>query len=495
MSDEQTTTSEAPETIAPSAPEEPETAPRVPEELTPEVIAAEKAASEASVEEAEGTEDSPSEESTTAQTQGMPVSPTEQIPSPGEGPRIETQPASLHDVASAAESFARSHLSWVHKLFSVRGLVVAIVAVVAVALIGGAYFTVNRLADLPDTSLFRQDAQSLLTAPTHNGGAYGIDEPFILSDIEVTSRHKDVASPSKCEVNTVVTYSNGAVSAQQEATLRYERQDGSWTCVSAEPIGGASFSATTGVDRQKLRENINGILQRAEASRDDETGSIALPTLYAGAEVEVLDETFDEESQTDVATLHISKSDTFTSYECDVKATFSFRPGNGLWELTSAEASSGAKDATLTPLIGTWTGTFRGQVAYEGKCYGAKDYGLRVVITHAEGHEISGTIDCLAHYHADLSADSQETEGDTQLTEVPFTGTLVETSPGLTFTCTTPEAAEGVLELQLTFGSEASPTAVSATLTTKHDYVATILLFIPYDEEATFSDTFVLSRE
>lgn len=423
------------------------------------------------------------------------LAPTEHMPDPGESPAVDTDPASLHDVAAAAESFARDRVGRLREALGARKVLIAVALVVAIAAILGIAALVRTLADMPDASSFKKDAQTMLAAPAYNGGTYGSDEPLVLHDLEVTGRHKAASKPNECQVNAVATFSNGSVEALQEAELSYVRQDGAWKCVGAEPVGGASYTAVAGVEDEKVLSNVSSVLQRAEASFSEEQNGTALPALYGDAQVTITEESFDAEAETEVMQLHLARSATFTAYECDVRATFAFRPSNGQWELTAATASQGAKDITLSPLVGTWTGTFSEQTpGNKSKCFGAKASDLQVVITSAADGKISGTLSGIVHFHGECAQDVEATEGDTTLTDVPFTGTMLHEGNGISFACTTPEDARGTIELTLLFGTQEDPSAARATLTTTHIYEASWFIFA-YDNQATFADTFVLTRQ
>ncbi len=93
-----------------------------------------------------------------------------------------------------------------------------------------------------------------------------------------------------------------------------------------------------------------------------------------------------------------------------------------------------------------------------------------------------------------MEKDTDETEGDTYLSDVAFTGTGDQNASGISFNCQTPEDAKGSLLLRLEFGSPNDPSAATATVTTTYDYTSSFL-FIPYDRRAVFSDSFSLQME
>ena len=428
------------------------------------------------------------------ETGPVPVHPTEAIPTAAESEPEPAEPASLHDVAATTGSYARGVVGRVSAFLQTHALATAAVVTLCVVAVLGLGALTRSLSSLPDDAAVRHDVQAMLAAPSYSGGAYGDDEPLSLTDVRVDRRTRNSSENGAYQVDVTASYSNGSVEALQEATLLYDHADGSWTCGSATPVGSALYSTTSGTDPEKLVANAAGILQRADSSQPDESGSVALSRLYDGAEVSVTEQSFDAEAQTEAVTLHFSKASTFTSYECDVQASFAFRQGNGLWELTSATASEGARAATLDPLVGTWVGTFQGQVAAEGRCFGAKEAGARVTISSASAERIAGTLSVVAHFHGEPTSDQQTMEGDVQLTDVAFSGTAVEGEAGFSFLCTLPDDAGGGGELNLVFGPSEDPDGARATVTTYHTYT-TSFLFIPYERDAVFSDTFVLTRE
>ena len=422
-----------------------------------------------------------------------PVTPTQQIPSSADLPEIDVEPVTFHDVAGVAGSYARGWVRRASDFLAMHTLLAGVIAALLVAVVLGVVLLARSVADLPDRSLVTKDARARVAAPSYDGGDFGYVDALVLTSTEIDELHKDVSSPNACEAQVTMRYINGYVSAVQDATLRYEHTSDGWRCVEALVTGSPSFTAERGVDRRRIANSLNVVLLRAESSLPDSEGTLSLATIYQGADVTVTNERFDEDTQTDTVTLRVTKASTFTAYECTIDASFAFRPGNGLWELTSATASPGAKQVTLTPLVGTWTGTFESQETAEGKCFGAKEGGLRVTIDSVQGGRVTGTLSGLAHYHPSLSADADSAEGDTRLSDVHFTGTFVEDTSSIVFLCKTPEDASGSVQLTLVFGLLDDPTAATATLTTTHQYWTTFLL-IPFEHEVTYSDTFALTR-
>ena len=254
------------------------------------------------------------------------------------------------------------------------------------------------------------------------------------------------------------------------------------------------------MSHDRALKHLDELLQAADTSSD---GSESLGSLYRNTTVEVEADNFDQETQTEALTLHLSKPGTFVSYDCRLAAHFRFTEASGAWELVEVRASDGAKDLGFSPLVGTWQGTFRSQQTEVGKCLAASEAGLTVVITSADVKSdgqvlLEGTVSGVAHLHAATADDVQQSEGDLTLSEVPFTGSLAEDSvrqsAGLVFVCTMQDQAGGQVTLTLEFGSASAPDAASATLESIHPFEDTILLIVPYQREAYYADTFTLVK-
>jgi hypothetical protein len=386
---------------------------------------------------------------------------------------------------------------------------VALIAAVAISLSGS--------ASAPADDAIVTDA--LQKAPVPQREASGYEADGVLIATKATIGDKRVSRDS-AEAVAHMTFSNGSVEARQDATLTYERTNGStWECGGVTPSGAASFAATSGVDQDKVLEQIDALLTRAErSSRAPGAGSASgtgtgsgpgpssddqatLSTVYQDASVRVTGEAFDREGQTDTLSIHLSRANGFTSYECDLTAGFKFVAASGQWELANAAASDGAKRAGLSPIKGTWTGTFQSQKSSGAKCFGAKESPLSLDITKVadDGNRIEGTLSCRVHYHAEPADDSPETEGDAQLSRVPFVGSRTSDKGGSTggtleFSLTLPEDSSGVTSALLRFGSPDDPERVTCEVTTRHSYEATLLV-IPYRRDASYTDTYLLARE
>lgn len=453
---------------------------------------------------------------------GPDITVTLQMPRTEEAPRSDGSPtptvevsdhASLGDVGATIASWASGRLASLRATWRTHRLVVALAALACIAAaLGFTLWATDRGTRAPSDEQVAADAQARLAAPAYTLGDYAIDQPLTLQSVEVVGRQASGTRGDGCDVDVVAYFSNAGMQTRADGRLSYVRSDGAWTCTAAT-VGDASHRATAGVSSERVVEHLETLLQEA----DEDDGRQALASIYRDASVEVRSETFDEEAQTGEVVLHCSTGGTFVSYACDLVAQFRFAAASGAWELAGVSVSDGAKDVGLQPLEGTWHGTFASQDADAGKCLAARDAGLQVSITRAtldggDGAVIEGTVSGVAHLHPELADDAEACDGDQQLSDVPFTGTLssgdVELDvisllagnnpkrdyAGIVFECVTQDLAGGTATLTLTFGSATAPDKATATLTSTHTYQGTFLLFVPYQREARFVDHFELEK-
>ena len=424
---------------------------------------------------------------------------------PDDAPRLSDVGVTLAGWAHGRWDAAGAWLAS-HKLVAVLAALACVGAILGIVLLG------IDAAQVPSDEQVANDARTRLAAPSYTVGDYAIDDPLVLSNVEVGSKRASSSRQDACDVTVLATFENGGMETRADAQLTYVREGSEWTCTAAT-VGKPSHRATAGVSQQKVLDNVGALLQAA----DHEEGGQSLATLYRGAHVEVVGDNFDEERQTDSLILHCASTGTFVSYECDLTVHFRFAAASGAWELVEALVSDGASDLGFSPLVGTWRGTFASQQAMEGKCLAARDTGLTVVVSDAHATDdgdavIEGTVSGVAHLHADLASDAEQTEGDLVLDNVPFSGSLsagdVEQDilgllagnnpkrdvAGIVFDCATQDVAGGTVMLSLQFGLSDAPDSATATLTSTHAYEDTILLVLPYEREARFADTFALTK-
>lgn len=371
----------------------------------------------------------------------------------------------------------------------------------------------HRSNNLPDLALIEQDARERIEAPSYSGGSFGSDDGLVPTQVTVGARQHSDRAPEGAELeetfaatsyvtaDVMVNYQNGSVIATKTATLGYAKQNQTWIDAGVVSNEQVSFLATCGVDQEKTLGNIGQVLEQAGSGIPAKKGVPSLTSLYEGASFEVMSSTFDEGAQTDTLTIHARKGGRFSSYECDIVATFAFVQASGLWELSEAHVTDDAWVRRFDPLLGTWEGTFESQTVSSGaKCLAGGSTSLSLAISSwadtGSGARLSGTLTAVAHYHRSPETDGNASEGDTVLEAVPFTATLYEPEDaqlesGATFIATLPEAAGGTVSLTLVFGSAEDEATVTATVTTEYSFEDTFIL-VPYQNKVIYADTYEL---
>ena len=406
--------------------------------------------------------------------------------------------------SSEAHSYAKKHP---------RGAAVLVLVGLAVLIALGIAW--RRTANLPDLDFVEQDARVRVEPPAYSGGYYGDDDRLILTTVTVGARQHSDRAPDGAEidetfgatafatVDVMVTFQNESVIATKTANLGYAKQNESWVRAGSVNNEQVSFMALAGVNQRKALHNIDQILERANGVLAADESRPSLTTLYEGASFEVTSSSFDDVAQTDTLTIHGTKRGVFTSYECDIVATFAFRPSNGLWDLVDATVTDDAWVRRYDQIVGIWQGTFKSQDASNGaKCLAASSTPLVLTIAAWEqsgtGVRLTGTVSGTAHYHRSVTKDQNATDGDTVLNEAPFTATLV--NPGsnqlddeLVFSSTLPETVDGTVSMTLVFGTGADGGGVTVTVVTEHQFEDTFIL-IPYQNKVIYTDTYDLVK-
>lgn len=471
-------------------------------------------------EDSSSSDDSPSEASqdpSDEQASSLPATTMvfPQVAAPDEEADAQDQPLpppSFLDVGATFVDWLRGRLHALGTFAATHKLVLALIALcVAGAAAGLAYWTIDS-SRMPSDEQIKVDASSRLAAPSYTAGEFAVDDPLVLTGIEIGQKNASNTRKDACTVDVVANFANAGMETRADARITYVREGDDWTCTAAS-IENASHHATAGVDRQKVVDQVATLL--AAADHDDTSESLS--SLYHNASVEVTGGEFDEEEQVDAVELHCASTGAFVRYECDLVAHFRFAAASGAWELAGVTVSDGARDLSLQPLVGTWQGFFERQDSTGAKCLAAREQGLTVTVTEAslvdDGDAvIRGTVSGVAHLHTEPARDADAHDGDVILQETAFTGHLSEgevdldvidllagnnpkhDEAGLVFTCTTPDVAAGQVTLTLAFGQASAPDAATATLTSAYTYEDMILMLIPYPREARYVDHFTLER-
>ncbi len=393
---------------------------------------------------------------------------------------------------------------------------VVLLAILAIAVVGIAALVGVSLTGVPDKASVSADALERVSIPVYDGGTFGASSALSATSAKVTSRSHVQEAPSDddkiagatgyAQAEVIVTFTGDSVYAEKSAVLTYASVNGSWVGVGDETDAEVAWTATAGVDQDKVLENISAVLDRAEQTLDedeDATTNLTLVGLYATGDVTILSESFDADEQTDTLKIACARTYEFESYSCELTVTFKFRPGTGAWEIQDVGVSEGSKTHSYEPLESSWTGDLADATSAEGKptCSGAALTGLTVKVESVTEDESDTTMQAAftgtVHYHGYPEKDASSTDGDVELEDVEFTATLLDgtdevTGSNLAFTGTVVADDDTLVSITIGFGTEDDASAITAVVTTTYTYTET-LLFIPYDKTVTYTDTYSLT--
>ena len=404
----------------------------------------------------------------------------------------------LHPLAlsklNAAKACLRAH----------KPLVGGLCALLAVATTIGVAQSIQA-SSVPSNDLVAADARTRVTEPDYDVGNYGDKTTLRVTSVEVrsvkaTSSEEATASQpgaSKyAEAAVAVTFENDSVKAVETATLGFAKIADTWTAAGSAKDQRTTYEAKQGIDEQELLKNISAALDTAEALEGGSyatSGSPSLAAIYADGSVSIEENNFDADAQTDDIELQCARSDVWSSYEANIGLHFEFRSVTGRWEITSSDVPKDAQTRSYSPIQGSYQGIFQTQSTDGKKCLAAASSPLLLKIDSTDGDQISGTVSLLVHLHTNPQEDSDACEGDKNLQEIQFKAKLEdggdESKPR--FKATLPDQTDGTVELELIFGTESDSNAVQAIVKTSYRRT-TSLLFIPYEQTATYVDTYTL---
>lgn len=422
---------------------------------------------------------------------------------------------SFKDVRATFRAFCSSKADEIKQFARTHPRAALLLAALVLIACGLLAFVSLRAQDLPKDEDILVAARQNLQAPGRAQGPFDAPENLVLAQLDVVSKTRSSSAlepqdalfgaSSYAAVKLSATYGNGAVEAQKQTSYSFAKVDGSWSTLAREHDTSLSYIARKGISDEAILQNVALILAQADAdagsSSDDPN---ALVNLYAGASATMLENSFNEEEQSDKATFTIASGNQFAQHKAQITANFSFRPVNGSWDLESVEVSDAAKQLNFDALIGTWAGTFMSTESGGEKSFGARQHPLSLTVDSIQGAQdgvvkMNAHISVLAHWHPYPKQNVESSEGETMLDKIPVTLTLsTERDPDLdsklVFSGDLPEMAEGKLHLAIGFGTDADATQVIARATSTYRWEHNVL-FLPMVDTLTYTDVYNLVKE
>ena len=426
------------------------------------------------------------------------------------GAIVPVRETKLADVANVAGAYARERRkgagSYIkqHPKRSALVIIVLIVAIFALVMAG------IRASKLPSEEDVQASARARVETPDLSGGFFGFDDPLALASVEVGNRRHLSGAPEGtdhdtsfgatgyAEADVTLSYRNQYVSAVKTATLGFAEQQGSWVAAGEPMNEQVTYAALMGVNEEKVLSNIDQLLEKADTS--DNSNERSLTEIYEGANLDVQVNSFDALGQTNLMIIQCTSEQGIATYNCVLTAEFTFLPAYGLWELTSASVTEGAKTRSLELLEGTWEGSFQNQNVNTGNnCLAASSYPMKLVVDgfdELDGKTVlNAHVTLLAHFHEPLSESKDYTSGDHKYSDEILTCTLVsEVGNKLVFEGSLPERTDNSVNIRFEVDGDSRITALVATT---HRYTETTgILFWETTENksVTYTDTYDLRR-
>ena len=361
--------------------------------------------------------------------------------------------------------------------------------------------------------------------------------------------------PNAYQAEAEAFYKDSHVSVYHDFTCTYVRSDNGWQPSGEIEEGVIEVEAESGVDEGKVLQNVAEILSQTPTENGVALQDVYGSGNVHVADRTFTPKTRTEKA-TDVLVLSCHRDFAFYSYDGTITCTFAF--DNNEWGLVSSVADEAATMRTNTSVVGVWSGTAIDHTASGGTCYGAEGKPVTISIDTVEDMDaayttVTGTISGTVHAHPENARKQMSNLDDLEIEGVPFTGTLTtstDSSTGaeltLEATCTVelPERAntrlpnnlgvgeseedeEGTLKnrkktdqwttedyedyylslaedggtepslelsLLMSFGSTNDPTGVFLDLTSTYTSQEVILLVVPRETQARFTDTYQLVR-
>lgn len=426
------------------------------------------------------------------------------------GAIVPVRQTKLKDVAAVAGSYARERREGAGSYVRRHPKRIAVIIVLVIAAILGLVMAGLRAAKLPEDEFIRESARARVATPAYSGGYFGYDDPLALASVEVggkrhlsqapegTEHDVSFGATSYAEADVTLSYRNQYVSAVKTATIGFaERREG-WVDAGVPTNEQVAYAALTGVNEEKVLTNIDQLFEKADTSSDPEERS--LTEIYADATLDVQMHSFAPVDQTDLIVIYCKSEQGVATYECVLTAEFTFLPAYGLWELTSASTTEGAKTRSLELLEGTWEGSFQTQQVSEGNnCLAGSSYAMNLVVDGfdevGEKTILNAYVSVVAHFHEPPETSANYSNGDKKYMNEPISCTLIgELGNKLVFEGALPERADGTVSIRLEVDGDSR---IVATVKTVHDYEVTsgILLWQTTEEKTvTYTDTYSLRR-
>ena len=253
---------------------------------------------------------------------------------------------------------------------------------------------------------------------SYEGDWYAYQEPTLssTSELELTYDEADMK-----EYTITAVYESDDLTTESTVMVDYEKIDGEWVVIDSLETS-RYITPKTAPSEDAVINHAPSMIQIADESHptyDPDENTIELTDLYSDnfqPTIESVEFRAGEGSTTTNATINITATDGFTSYNGQLQVTLEWDGSD--WQITDCYATEGSYVADYSSLIGTWVGVHegvaKGTYGEKRNCLAAADNPLRINFKSVDGVKKTATADIvfLLHDHASPSNLSSSCDGD-----------------------------------------------------------------------------------
>ena len=243
---------------------------------------------------------------------------------------------------------------------------------------------------------------------SYEGDWYAYQEPTLssTSELELTYDEADMK-----EYTITAVYESDDLTTESTVMVDYEKIDGEWVVIDSLETS-RYITPKTAPSEDAVINHAPSMMQIADENHptyDPDENTIELTDLYSDnfqPTIESVEFQAGEGSTTANATISITATDGFTSYNGQLQATLEWDDSD--WQITDCYATEGSYTADYSSQIGTWVGEYVENDSSSFNCYAGRYTPARMTIQSVDGLSKTARIDftVLVHNHEPGSSDN-----------------------------------------------------------------------------------------
>ena len=236
---------------------------------------------------------------------------------------------------------------------------------------------------------------------SYEGDWYAYQEPTLssTSELELTYDEADMK-----EYTITAVYESDDLTTESTVMVDYEKIDGEWVVIDSLETS-RYITPKTAPSEDAVINHAPSMMQIADESHptyDPDENTIELTDLYSDnfqPTIESVEFQAGEGSTTTNATINITATDGFTSYNGQLQVTLEWDGSD--WQITDCYATEGSYTADYSALIGTWVGEYDESNSKSCECYAGRYNPARMTIKSIDSLSMTARADftILVHNH------------------------------------------------------------------------------------------------